>query len=321
MTPYEVLGVPNGSDEATVARAYIELAKQFHPDQHPDASPAQKWHLEQTMARINAAYNELKQNARLTTPDTESGPDIHAHSRHQQRRHQDETSHGPRPPRGDQCSICGYSPAELVRFQSQRAYLFAAQVHQVEMPLCRDCALAAGRDEQNRTLLTGWWGVLSFFRNFYIVWINATGLRAAHRLPPPQPPAEQLLTPLKRPMHPGGPVIGRAGFWVVLAVLTVIVIFLAMTSSEDSRSTSSTRAPSPPAVAPQGTARPPTTVRPVSWAVGNCVRGSFMLEPVSCVGQHDGWIIEGAATPRGCPFNADSYVEFGTRVWCIKSRR
>ncbi len=57
MNPYEVLGVPVGSDKKTVKKAYIELTKKYHPDQyvnHPLANLA-----EEKMKAINAAYDAI----------------------------------------------------------------------------------------------------------------------------------------------------------------------------------------------------------------------------------------------------------------------
>lgn len=53
--PYKVLGLePNASDEE-VKRAYRRLAKQYHPDLHPnDPEAARK------MQQINAAYEQIK---------------------------------------------------------------------------------------------------------------------------------------------------------------------------------------------------------------------------------------------------------------------
>ncbi len=57
MNPYEVLGVPQNADKATVKKAYIELTKKYHPDQyvnHPLANLA-----EEKMKEINAAYQMI----------------------------------------------------------------------------------------------------------------------------------------------------------------------------------------------------------------------------------------------------------------------
>lgn len=53
--PYQVLGVPEGADEATVTKAYRQLAKKYHPDLNPgDPAAARK------MSEINAAYDQIK---------------------------------------------------------------------------------------------------------------------------------------------------------------------------------------------------------------------------------------------------------------------
>lgn len=61
-SPYEVLGVPFGADEATIKRAYKELVKKYHPDQYAD-SPLRDLASEK-LQEVNQAYdtlmNELK---------------------------------------------------------------------------------------------------------------------------------------------------------------------------------------------------------------------------------------------------------------------
>jgi curved DNA-binding protein CbpA len=47
--PYEVLGLPLDSDDETIRRRYLELVKQFSPEQHP-----------QKFAAIRQAYESLK---------------------------------------------------------------------------------------------------------------------------------------------------------------------------------------------------------------------------------------------------------------------
>jgi curved DNA-binding protein CbpA len=53
--PYEVLGLPSDSDDDTIRRRYLELVRQFTPEQQP-----------QKFAAIRAAYEELRDlNTRL----------------------------------------------------------------------------------------------------------------------------------------------------------------------------------------------------------------------------------------------------------------
>jgi curved DNA-binding protein CbpA len=53
--PYQVLGLPSDSDDATIRRRYLELVRQFGPEHHPEK-----------FAAVRAAYESLKdQNTRL----------------------------------------------------------------------------------------------------------------------------------------------------------------------------------------------------------------------------------------------------------------
>lgn len=52
--PYQVLGVPKGSSEAEIKKAYRKRAKEWHPDLHPNDPNAAK-----KMNEINEAYDIL----------------------------------------------------------------------------------------------------------------------------------------------------------------------------------------------------------------------------------------------------------------------
>jgi len=47
--PYEVLGLPPGSDDDVIRRRYLELVKQFSPEHHPEK-----------FAGIRQAYDSLR---------------------------------------------------------------------------------------------------------------------------------------------------------------------------------------------------------------------------------------------------------------------
>ena len=51
---YEVLGVDKGADEATIKKAYRQLAKKYHPDMNPDNKEA-----EVKFKEVNEAYDVL----------------------------------------------------------------------------------------------------------------------------------------------------------------------------------------------------------------------------------------------------------------------
>ena len=52
--PYSVLGVSPSATDEEIKKAYRRLAKQYHPDIHPDPAFAEK-----KMAEINAAYDQV----------------------------------------------------------------------------------------------------------------------------------------------------------------------------------------------------------------------------------------------------------------------
>lgn len=58
-TPYEVLGVPADSEPAEIRRAYVALARRFHPDAHGGRSPAERAHADRRMRDVNAAWSAL----------------------------------------------------------------------------------------------------------------------------------------------------------------------------------------------------------------------------------------------------------------------
>ena len=62
--PFEVLGVARDADEETLTKAYRKLARQYHPDTHPDDPVA-----ERRMKEINAAYEQIKDIRAGRTPD------------------------------------------------------------------------------------------------------------------------------------------------------------------------------------------------------------------------------------------------------------
>jgi hypothetical protein len=96
--------------------------------------------------------------------------------------------------------------------------------------LCRDCGIALFRKFQAATLLTGWWGFISFFLNLGTLWSNYTERRKAAALDAPRPPAARTAqTPRTTPLPIGPPAflrpqaLGLVGAALVIALLFGVV--------------------------------------------------------------------------------------------------
>ena len=90
---------------------------------------------------------------------------------------------------------------------------------------CRDCALAVWRHCQNKTLLQGWWGLISYFATWATLGYNLIQLASITALGPPQP-TPGVIARRSAPIPPGEPLWRRPGFWVgaAVGVATLVVV-------------------------------------------------------------------------------------------------
>ena len=58
--PYQVLGVPETATDAEVKKAYLNLARKYHPDNYHDNPLADL--AQEKMKEINAAYEEVQKS-------------------------------------------------------------------------------------------------------------------------------------------------------------------------------------------------------------------------------------------------------------------
>lgn len=70
---YEVLGVASDSDPAEIRRAYVKLARRFHPDAHGGRSAAERTHADRRMRDVNAAWSTLSDRTRRRAYDESMG--------------------------------------------------------------------------------------------------------------------------------------------------------------------------------------------------------------------------------------------------------
>ena len=80
------------------------------------------------------------------------------------------------------CRVCGGQNAQWFTFKRGVGRLVQRSVYVVEGNFCKACALSIGRDSQSKTLLTGWWGVISMVTNVGYIWNNSVNLNRANRM-------------------------------------------------------------------------------------------------------------------------------------------
>ena len=65
--------------------------------------------------------------------------------------------------------------------------ILARRVVVIDAPFCGDCGVSHVREMTGTTLLTGWWGIFSFFNNLIIVATNLSIGLQYKRMPRPNP--------------------------------------------------------------------------------------------------------------------------------------
>ena len=285
-THYETLGVPESANLDTLRQAYLELARQVHPDQHPGAGTALQASLQEAMVRVNEAWTVLEDPGQRQRYDASL----------RRSRTQPPPPAPPYQPGGDECLLCAHSPAELFEFQYQKAFLLFSSKFTATNTLCQSCAQSVGRSTQNRTLWLGWWGIFAFFRNIGAVYTNGKSLRQAAKMKEPTRSGRFGAAPLLGPLGTGRPVLARSGVW-----FTALALLFAMSHISE-------------ATSPQ---TPSVTRNQADWAAGNCVSGSTYVTPVRCSQPHSGRIAASALNARNCPLHTEFWVEDGAIVWCI----
>ncbi len=301
-TYYDVLGVEPSASVDEIRARYHELANRYHPDHNGDVPETARRHLDDVMSELNVAwatlsepgmrldYDRMLRAEHATTTTSPSGRGASASPA------SSSYQSGPvaRPRRDDECIMCGSHPVATVTLRQATGKVIWWVRRQMTAPLCRDCGMAEFRDLQNRTMLTGWWGVISFFANCLFVLSNSGAALKLRNLEPPTR-TDLIDVPLPRPLAPGKSIFARPGIWVTAVVVAGLIVFAA-----------------------SGGATSPTSS--AGWSVGSCVEGTTVASPVDCSESHDGKIIATRADSDHCPFTADGYVDDDSGiVYCIDS--
>ena len=86
------------------------------------------------------------------------------------------------------CLVCGGQPAITETLRHQVGMVVLRETHHRELTLCREHGTEASRVYLKKSLVRGWWGVTSFFANFWYVFSGLATKRRFERLPAPSVP-------------------------------------------------------------------------------------------------------------------------------------
>ncbi|MFL5736883.1 MAG: hypothetical protein ACJ76P_06060 [Actinomycetota bacterium] len=83
------------------------------------------------------------------------------------------------------CEVCGRGPAEWFAVRRHVGMLFAQRFVSAKVYMCRDHATEVIKSYLGKTLVHGWWGIISFFVNFVAIAQDLVALRNARKMPAP----------------------------------------------------------------------------------------------------------------------------------------
>ena len=84
------------------------------------------------------------------------------------------------------CQVCGRGPAQWFTVRRHVGMLLLQKFYKANALLCRDHAIPVVKEYLGKTLVQGWWGVISFFVNFVVVGQDLGQLVKAKKMPAPQ---------------------------------------------------------------------------------------------------------------------------------------
>jgi hypothetical protein len=188
---YKILEVEPTATIEQIKAQYLFLTHAWHPDKFPSVDLKAK--AEEKIKEVNEAYRVLSDPSRRASYDVAlrpsfsaatSAPQTHAHSAQ-------EHSHDPSSQRCESCGI----PAETkyVEFYENVGLLVMRQHRSVKGNLCKACIDLYFWNLTGKTMLLGWWGVISFIVTPFILLNNL--LRFIFTLGLQEPPLQIAPSP------------------------------------------------------------------------------------------------------------------------------
>jgi hypothetical protein len=88
---------------------------------------------------------------------------------------------------GQACDSCGRGPARRLVIRRHVGMIYLQRFVRIEPTLCRQCGTRTILRYTGRTLVQGWWGLISLlFANPFTIVMNLVALVQARRLSAPQ---------------------------------------------------------------------------------------------------------------------------------------
>ena len=118
------------------------------------------------------------------------------------------------------CVVCSRVPALALPLRRELGLVFVRQTTRSKALLCREHGAKQARRFLLRTLVTGWWGVISFFMNFVAIGTDVAAWRKYNQLLSPQGVAVINPNALAEPRAFGG----RRTQLIILATVVGFVV-------------------------------------------------------------------------------------------------
>jgi hypothetical protein len=103
------------------------------------------------------------------------------------------------------CAVCQRVPTLRTPIRRHVGLILVQRFFKLDVPLCREHGLATTKDQLGKTLVQGWWGIISFFVNIFVVVTDVAALLAFRRLPAPSGVATAPPVPRPSPTPPPAP--------------------------------------------------------------------------------------------------------------------
>jgi uncharacterized iron-regulated membrane protein len=105
------------------------------------------------------------------------------------------------------CEVCGRGPAEQATLRRHVGMLVLQRFYRLKPTLCREHGEQVAKEWLTKTLVQGWWGIISFFMNIVAVGTDIAALRKFRKLDAPRPAAQPQpvqQAAMQAPPAPGG---------------------------------------------------------------------------------------------------------------------